>query len=135
MYKIHSLQYFFIYSIVLKRLRFYTQKVTGLQSLDTIYYHKGSPAGYVELQKQKGKLIEPAYFGRVPEFIGVGFGGCLLSQAVEKAWEWGNLGTGKSSERYYWQFFGCSIIDIVWGFHFLQYLTKISIFQEHEGLE
>lgn len=51
-------------------------------------YYKGSPAGYFELQKQKGNVIELAYFGLVPEFIGMGLGGYLLSCAVKKAWEW-----------------------------------------------
>lgn len=52
-------------------------------------YCKGSPAGYFELQKQKGNVIELAYFGLIPGFIGKGLGGYLLSQAIERAWEWG----------------------------------------------
>ncbi len=53
-------------------------------------YYKGSPAGYFELEKQKGNIIELAYFGLLPKFIGMGLGGYLLSQAVKTAWEWGN---------------------------------------------
>ncbi len=52
-------------------------------------YYQGTPAGYFELQKQAGEVIELAYFGLIPDFIGMGFGGYLLSQAIKKAWEWG----------------------------------------------
>jgi GNAT superfamily N-acetyltransferase len=53
-----------------------------------VAYYKGSPAGYYELQRQKGGDVEIAYFGLVPMFIGKGFGGYLLSQAIQSAWDW-----------------------------------------------
>ena len=53
-----------------------------------VAYHKGSPAGYYELQKQNGGDVEIAHFGLAPKFIGQGFGGYLLSQAIKSAWKW-----------------------------------------------
>ncbi|AQA18556.1 GNAT family N-acetyltransferase [Halioglobus japonicus] len=47
----------------------------------------GSPAGYFELEKQ-GEDVEIMYFGLAPSFIGRGFGGYLLSQAIRQAWAW-----------------------------------------------
>jgi len=52
-----------------------------------IAYCKGSPAGYYELQKQGGD-VEILYFGLAPGFIGKGFGGYFLTQAIKSAWEW-----------------------------------------------
>ena len=54
-----------------------------------IAYHRGSPAGYFELQKQPGDEVEIAYFGLAPAFIGRGFGGDLLTRCIECAWAWG----------------------------------------------
>ena len=54
-----------------------------------IAYHKGSIAGYFELQQQAEGTVELAYFGLAPNFIGKGFGGYLLSQAIQAAWGWG----------------------------------------------
>jgi GNAT superfamily N-acetyltransferase len=53
-----------------------------------IAYHRGSPAGYFELQKQAGDEVEIAYFGLAPAFIGRGFGGDLLSRGIANAWDW-----------------------------------------------
>lgn len=53
-----------------------------------VAYHKGAPAGYYELQQQNGGDLEIAYFGLAPRFIGQGFGGYLLSQAIKSAWKW-----------------------------------------------
>ena len=50
-------------------------------------YCKGTPAGYFELQ-QVDSDTEIASFGLAPQFIGRGFGGCLLSRAIECAWMW-----------------------------------------------
>lgn len=54
-----------------------------------VAYCRGTPAGYFELHKQAGESVEIAYFGLVPEFIGKGFGGDLLSQSITWAWAWG----------------------------------------------
>lgn len=55
-----------------------------------IAYYKGTIAGYFELQQQAEGTIELAYFGLAENFIGKGFGGYLLSQAIKEAWDWGN---------------------------------------------
>jgi GNAT superfamily N-acetyltransferase len=52
-------------------------------------YDSGTPAGYFELEQQAGGDIEIAYFGMLPQFIGKGFGGPLLTSAIENAWAWG----------------------------------------------
>lgn len=53
-----------------------------------VAYLKGSPAGYFELQKQLIDNVEIKYFGLAAKFVGVGFGGYLLSQALKYAWDW-----------------------------------------------
>ncbi len=53
--------------------------------------HRGSMAGYFELQKIDPHTNEIAYFGLAEKFIGKGFGGALLSEAVRQAWQWGDV--------------------------------------------
>ena len=48
-------------------------------------YYDGTPAGYFELQYQ-GDSVELYYFGLLPEFVGKGLGGALLSSALGEAW-------------------------------------------------
>ena len=43
-------------------------------------------AGYYELRRDKDGGVEIAYFGLLPEFIGRGLGGALLTSAIEEAW-------------------------------------------------
>jgi GNAT superfamily N-acetyltransferase len=38
---------------------------------------------------QWGANLEIAYFGLLPQFIGRGIGGTLLTSAIERAWEMG----------------------------------------------
>jgi GNAT superfamily N-acetyltransferase len=45
-------------------------------------------AGYYELRRDAENTIEIAYFGLLPEMIGCGLGGALLSNAIENAWAW-----------------------------------------------
>ena len=45
--------------------------------------------GYFELEKQAGPTVEIVYFGLAPDFIGKGFGGAMLSKAVDEAWALG----------------------------------------------
>ena len=54
-----------------------------------VAYLSGTPAGYFELERQAGDEVELAYFGLLPQFIGQGIGGLLLTRAIERAWEWG----------------------------------------------
>jgi GNAT superfamily N-acetyltransferase len=48
-------------------------------------YYDGSPAGYYELHHDRDD-VEIVYFGLLPAFVGRGFGGALLSRAIEDAW-------------------------------------------------
>ncbi len=54
-----------------------------------VAYVSGTPAGYYELERQDGDTIEIAQFGLLPRFIGMAFGGVLLTAAVERAWNIG----------------------------------------------
>ncbi len=53
-----------------------------------IGYVQDSPFGYIELEKQ-GLNVEIALFGLLPQFIGKGLGGFLLSEAIRIAWSFG----------------------------------------------
>ena len=52
-------------------------------------YVKGTPIGFFELLHQTNGSIEIAYFGLMPDFIGRGLGGILLTAAVRRAWDAG----------------------------------------------
>ena len=54
-----------------------------------VAYLAGTPAGYFELEAQAGGNVEIAYFGLLPQFIGRGLGGPLLTVTVERAWAMG----------------------------------------------
>ena len=49
-------------------------------------YYDGSPAGYFELRRNVPREVEIAYFGLFSAFYGRGFGGALLTYALEEAW-------------------------------------------------
>jgi GNAT superfamily N-acetyltransferase len=49
----------------------------------------GQQVGYFELDHQPEIGVEIAYFGLMPEFIGRGLGGVLLSEAIGRAWQLG----------------------------------------------
>ena len=49
-------------------------------------YHGDTLAGYYELRRDTEGGVEIAYFGLLPEFIGRGLGGALLTSAIEEAW-------------------------------------------------
>jgi GNAT superfamily N-acetyltransferase len=46
-----------------------------------------APAGYFELRAHPDRSVEIAYFGLLPEFVGRGWGGYLLTRAVQAAWD------------------------------------------------
>jgi len=52
-------------------------------------YFDGTPAGYFELQQDGQGGLEITYFGLLPDFYGHGFGGVLLTTALEEAWRRG----------------------------------------------
>ena len=49
-------------------------------------YYGDTLAGYYELRRDTEAGVEIAYFGLLPEFIGRGLGGALLTSAIEAAW-------------------------------------------------
>jgi GNAT superfamily N-acetyltransferase len=52
-----------------------------------VAYLSGTPAGYFELERQTGAQVELVYFGLLPQFVGKGIGGALLTAAIRRAWE------------------------------------------------
>lgn len=50
---------------------------------------RAAPAGYFELRRHQDRSVEVAYFGLLPEFLGRGWGGHLLTLAVRSAWATG----------------------------------------------
>jgi GNAT superfamily N-acetyltransferase len=49
-------------------------------------FYDDALAGYYELRRDEEGGIEIAYFGLLPEWIGRGLGGALLTSAIEQAW-------------------------------------------------
>ena len=49
-------------------------------------YYDDALAGYYELRRDGEGGIEIAYFGLLPEWIGRGLGGALLTSAIEQVW-------------------------------------------------
>jgi GNAT superfamily N-acetyltransferase len=47
----------------------------------------GEPAGLIELESRPGEEVELTVFGLVPELVGRGFGGHLLTLGTRLAWE------------------------------------------------
>lgn len=47
----------------------------------------GAPVGYFELEQQPAGDVQVTYLGLLPEAMGLGFGGRLVTRAVELAWE------------------------------------------------
>ncbi|MFO1020926.1 MAG: GNAT family N-acetyltransferase [Planctomycetales bacterium] len=48
---------------------------------------QGTPAGFFELEFQPGQSVEIVKFGIVPEFVGQGLGGEMLTFALQHAWQ------------------------------------------------
>lgn len=51
-----------------------------------VLYAGGVPAGYFELDFRNMPDVDLAFFGLLPDFIGIGFSRFLLSQAIDLAW-------------------------------------------------
>jgi GNAT superfamily N-acetyltransferase len=49
----------------------------------------GTPAGYFQLDGTTEGSVELAYFGLMPDVVGRGLGGWLLTRALERAWALG----------------------------------------------
>ena len=54
-----------------------------------VAYLSGGPAGYFEIEKDSEGNANILTFGLLPQFIGKGLGGHLLTRAIERAWEMG----------------------------------------------
>jgi len=54
-----------------------------------VAYMGGTPAGYFELSKHPEGDVHIMTFGLLPQFIGNGLGGHLLTKAIERAWDMG----------------------------------------------
>ncbi len=60
------------------------------EELETwVAYVAGTPAGYFELEKREDGDAYLDVFGLLPQFVGIGLGGHLLTRAIERAWELG----------------------------------------------
>jgi GNAT superfamily N-acetyltransferase len=58
------------------------------ESLRTfVAYHEGAVSGYFELRRDEAADIEVAIFGIAPKFTGRGYGGALLTYALQAAWQ------------------------------------------------
>ena len=55
----------------------------------SVLYRDGAPAGYFELEWHPDGSVEIAYFGLLPDVIGLGLGKHLLTVAVRLAWRAG----------------------------------------------
>ncbi len=57
------------------------------ESVEIYVLHVGGvPAGFYELDAREMPTVNLAYFGIMPEFIGLGLGPYLLAQAIEMMW-------------------------------------------------
>lgn len=54
-----------------------------------VAYISGTPAGYIELEAQPEENVEISCFGLLPQFIGQGIGGHLLTVGIQQAWNMG----------------------------------------------
>ncbi|HYG91539.1 MAG TPA: GNAT family N-acetyltransferase [Azospirillum sp.] len=54
-----------------------------------VLYVSGTPAGYVEIDRRESRATDLAYFGLVPDFIGMRLGPWLLDRGIRMAWQGG----------------------------------------------
>ncbi|WP_419901515.1 GNAT family N-acetyltransferase [Kiloniella sp.] len=53
-----------------------------------VLYFDGVPAGYAELDRREHPVIDLAYLGLIPEFVGCKLGPYLLSSMIDIAWSY-----------------------------------------------
>ena len=51
-----------------------------------VLYSAGVPAGFTEIDRREEGIVDLAYFGLMPEFIGRGLGPYFLNAAIDIAW-------------------------------------------------
>ena len=56
-----------------------------------VAYVAGVPAGYVELDRRTPGIVDIAYFGLIPDFIGRGIGPWLLQWGIDAGWAEANV--------------------------------------------
>ena len=70
--------------------RDYWYKYVNRDEMETwVAYLSGTPAGYFELEKTSEGNARILALGLLPQFIGKGLGGYLLTRAIERGWEMG----------------------------------------------
>ena len=68
----------------------YWYKYVNRDEMETwVAYLSGTPAGYFELEKTSEGNARILALGLLPQFIGRGLGGHLLTTAIERGWEMG----------------------------------------------
>jgi ribosomal protein S18 acetylase RimI-like enzyme len=53
-----------------------------------VLYVEGAPAGYFELDRRETGVVDMAYFGLMPDYIGCRLGPFLLGSAIDTAWSY-----------------------------------------------
>ncbi|WP_436761936.1 GNAT family N-acetyltransferase [Streptosporangium sp. V21-05] len=103
-----------------------------------VAYHRGTPAGYVELVPQDGGAVEINSFGLLAWAIGKGVGGHLLEIGVARAWDLADRQPEREPTRRVW-LHTCSLDSPVALANykargFRVYDTKVNVpGDEHEG--
>ena len=64
----------------------WSERLSRLEVRTWIASVDGATAGYFELEAQANGSVEIVYFGLLPQFVGQGLGGDLLTRAVREAW-------------------------------------------------
>jgi GNAT superfamily N-acetyltransferase len=67
-----------------------------------VAYHRGTPAGYVELMPQDDAVVEITFFGLLPWAVGKGVGGHLLEFAAARAWDLAERQSDREPTRRVW---------------------------------
>lgn len=90
--------YRYLYNTIGEDWLWYERRLIDDEALTEIIHHpdievyvlyvKGAPAGYGELDRRGGDEIELAYFGLLPEFIGMRLGRYFLRWLIDQAWSY-----------------------------------------------
>ncbi|GAA5060229.1 GNAT superfamily N-acetyltransferase [Thermocatellispora tengchongensis] len=67
-----------------------------------VAWHRGTPAGYVQLESQPDGVVEITNFGLLPYAIGHGVGGHLLHAGASRAWDIHLRWPGREPTRRVW---------------------------------
>lgn len=67
-----------------------------------VAYRRGTPAGYFELEGQPDADVEIAYLGLLPDALGIGIGGHLLTEAIVRGWSLADRHPARTPTRRVW---------------------------------